>query len=133
MDSPDLLFGVCLIFGIALILISGLIIALSLPLATGRFRSRDYNYRPYQPIKISKDTADMVNKKATKWVVAWGIIVMIIGLGAVIIGITKNSGPFGLSINVMLLVFYLIPVISLLLIGVGALVYALWLQRKVHS
>lgn len=133
MGSPDLLFGVCLIIGIVMVFLGILFIALCVPLASGRIRSRDYNYRPWGLAKITLDERDMADRKASKWVIVWAVFVIAMGLGAIRVGLTKNSGPFTLSTDLMLLAFYIIPIVLLLLITIGAYVYIFITRRKQHS
>jgi hypothetical protein len=133
MGSPDLLFGVCLIIGIVMVFLGALFIALCMPLASGRVRSRDYNYRPSNLTKIMLDERDMADRKASKWVIIWAVFVIAMGLGAIWIGLTKNSGPFNLSTSLMLLAFYVVPIVLLLLITIGAYAYIFISRRKQHS
>lgn len=133
MGSPDLLFAVCLIIGIVMVFLGALFIALCVPLASGRVRSRDYNYRPLNLTKITLDERDMADRKASKWVIVWAVFIIAMGLGAIWVGLTKNSGPFNLSTNLMLLAFYVVPIVLLLLITIGAYAYILISRRKQHS
>jgi magnesium-transporting ATPase (P-type) len=133
MGSPDMLFGVCLIIGIVMVFLGALFIALCMPLASGRVRSRDYNNRPLNLTKIMPDERDMADRKASKWVIVWAVFVIAMGLGAIWIGLTKNSGPFNLSTSLMLLAFYIVPIVLLLLITIGAYAYIQISRRKHHS
>jgi hypothetical protein len=63
-------------------------------------------------------------------VIVWAVFVIVMGFGVIWIGLTKDSGPFTMSTDLMLLAFYIIPIVLLLIISIGAYAYILVSRRK---
>ncbi len=126
MDPAKSWFLMGIVLGIVLIWFGFLLAIVSLPLAKGEVRSRDYNYRPFRKIGqrlfgITADIEDRVNRKAAKWMIAYAIFMVAMGFCSIIFGVMSIGNPLILYLLVIIVVIILIIVFS---------AYAITLARR---
>jgi len=115
-----------IIFGILLIWFGFVIALVSLPLATGQVRSRDYNYRPFRKygerlFGITADIEDKVNRKAAKWMIAYAVFMAAMGVCSIAFGVMLIGNP---------VIPYLMAIIVVIIFTIGAFAYALVVARR---
>jgi uncharacterized membrane protein HdeD (DUF308 family) len=126
MDPAKSWFLMGIVLGIVLIWFGFLLAIVSLPLAKGEVRSRDYNYRPFRKIGqrlfgITADIEDKVNRKAAKWMIAYAVFMAFMGVCSIIFGVMSIGNP---------LIPYLLALIVVIILMIGAYAYALALARR---
>lgn len=93
MVSTGLWTGESLVLGIVMIGVGLLLILVSMPLAKGQVRAHQYNYRPWQPIKLSDEEKDRLGRPTAKATIAVALLYALAGLASVAIGLTGHAGP----------------------------------------
>lgn len=99
----------------------------SLPMARGVPGSWKYNYRPIQPkfVKAMTDEEhDKFSQKGAKWVFAFSIFVIALGLCAIISGVFSIMNPISIA-------FLLVILSTILVLAVYIHMYVSW--RKMHK
>lgn len=118
MVTTDLWLGESLVLGIVMIGVGLLLILVSVPLAKGRVRAHQYNYRPVQLYKLSDEEKDRLGKPTAKATIAVALLYVLAGLASIAIGATGNAGPVVLylfmgTIILSILAFLAIVIVSL--------------------
>jgi purine-cytosine permease-like protein len=118
--------GASLVIGILMAWFGILIIIISLPLARGEVRGRDYNYRPWKPFVVSADLSDRINRQGAKLAIACSVLFIIGGL--LVIALRRmGAGEWTLYAFLLFIVLWLVLL-------AGVYIYA-WLaaQREQRS
>lgn len=111
-------------YGILFTWIGFLVAILSLPMARGEVHSREYNYRPWQPGFIRSmpdEELDRLNQKGAKWVLAYALFLVVLGICSFISGATSIMNPMVLAI--------ILTIVTVIMILSG-LVYLFLYRRK---
>lgn len=126
MDQAQAWLVMGLIFGILMIWFGILSAIVSMPMAKGQVRSRDYNYRPFRPLfqkwlGITDEMEDRVGRQGAKWMIAYSIFMIALGFCAIIFGLTSLGNP---------LILYILAIVVLAALMIGIYVYTIAIARR---
>jgi len=106
-----------LILGIIMSWVGIILFLASRPLAKGEVRSKDYNYRPWQPkfVKaLSDEEADAINRKYAGYAVGGGLLMSAGGILAIILSVIGSGSLALLAVAV--------PILLIIGLALGAFV-----------
>lgn len=86
MVTSVLWLGESLVLGIVMIGVGLLLILVSMPLAKGLVRAHQYNYRPWQPIKLTDEEKDRLGRPTAKATIAVAFLYVLAGLTSIAMG-----------------------------------------------
>jgi Flp pilus assembly protein TadB len=108
-----------LILGIVMSWVGIIVFLASRPLAKGEVRSKDYNYRPWQPkfVKsLSDEEADAINRRYAGYAVSSGLLMSACGVAAIVLAVIGYGSIALLAIAV--------PILLIIGLTLGAFVSA---------
>ena len=106
-----------IILGLVMAWVGIIVVLASRPMAKGEVRSREYNYRPWQPkfVKaITDEEADEINVRFAGYAVNSGILLSICGVLGLLLGIV--------GYGFWALVFIAVPILVIIGLSIGAYV-----------